>query len=92
MAVIPWVAQTQFSPPTDTDVSQTEDSDLMEADDNQEQTTMDIEDNNNFNVGEGQSFGFGEMRGSEGVGYLQPPHCMIPQPPQNTSTPITWFR
>lgn len=56
----------------------------MEADE-AEATTMDIED---------ESVGANEMPGNEfgGMGGVWPQHCIVPQPPENTSTPIVWFR
>ena len=69
-------------------------SELMEAEETGA-TTMDIEEDYN-NAGIGQVHPSvnvcGEMPGSEGLHQWQQQHCMMPQFPQNTSTPITWFR
>ncbi|GMY35142.1 hypothetical protein FCV25MIE_30384 [Fagus crenata] len=87
LAVVPWIPS-QFPPMPAT---QSEGPELMDAEETGV-STMDIEEDNNagmeqvhtnVNVGGG---------GSEGLHQWQQQHCLYPQFPQNTSTPITWFR
>ncbi|KAF3437289.1 hypothetical protein FNV43_RR20042 [Rhamnella rubrinervis] len=90
-AVVPW-APSQFLPP----VSGMEASqaliepleEVMEAED-----TMEIEGGTE-SLPQGQSnHGYGGIWGAgEGLPQWQQQHCMIPHPPQHTSTPITWFK
>ncbi|KAL5767393.1 hypothetical protein ACOSQ2_014176 [Xanthoceras sorbifolium] len=90
LAVIPWVpSQSQFPHTSGVDVSQTEAPESMEAED--EQVEMDIEDSNTTNMEQGQMYEYGGMR-DEGIHQWPQQHCMMPQFPQNTSTPITWFK
>lgn len=93
LAVVPWVPS-QLPPMPATQMEAPEASELMEAEETGA-TTMDIEEDYN-NPGIGQVHPSvnvcGEMPGSEGLHQWQQQHCMMPQFPQNTSTPITWFR
>ncbi|KAK7845251.1 hypothetical protein CFP56_009873 [Quercus suber] len=93
LAVVPWVPS-QLPPMPATQMEAPEASELMEAEETGA-TTMDIEEDYN-NAGIGQVHPSvnvcGEMPGSEGLHQWQQQHCMMPQFPQNTSTPITWFR
>lgn len=83
-AVVPWVRS--VVPFTGVDDSP---PDAMEADDMGE-AFMDIEGNSDSNMKPEQ--GCGVTGTSEGFHQWPQPHCMIPQPPQNISSPITWFR
>ncbi|CDP20191.1 unnamed protein product [Coffea canephora] len=86
LAVVPWVPPPHlYSTSGDEAVPQIDVSDMMEADD-AEVSTMDVEDNT---VGSEQKVG---MNVNEGLRQWQQQHCMIPQPPQNISTPIVWFQ
>ncbi|CAO2822957.1 unnamed protein product [Amaranthus hypochondriacus] len=76
-AVIPWVPEMQ-----------TEVSDSMEADE-MEATTMEIEDANATNVGYNNLYRHNDGRQHQTHQQL---HCMFPQPPQNITTPIVWYR
>ena len=87
LAVVPWIPSQFPSMPA----TQSEGPELMDAE-GTGVSTMDIEEDNNagmeqvhtnVNVGGG---------GSEGLHQWQQQHCLYPQFPQNTSTPITWFR
>ncbi|KAJ0014204.1 hypothetical protein Pint_21413 [Pistacia integerrima] len=92
LAVVPWVpSQFPVASNSGTDASQMEPLDLMEAD-NMEEAAMDIEENNNSSIEQGQSNEFGGMREGEGLPQWPQQHCLIPQFPQSTSTPITWFQ
>lgn len=92
LAVVPWVpSQFQLLPTSGMDTPQTQATELMEADDMGE-ATMDIEENNNPSIGQGNAYEFGGMRENDGLNQWQQQHCMIPQLPQTTSTPITWFQ
>lgn len=86
LAVVPWVPPPQpYSTSGDEVVPQIDVSDMMEADD-VEVSTMDVEGNT---VGSEQKVG---MNVNEGLQQWQQQHCMIPQPPQNVSSPIVWFQ
>lgn len=74
-----------YSTSGDEVVPQIDVSDMMEADD-VEVSTMDVEGNT---VGSEQKVG---MNVNEGLQQWQQQHCMIPQPPQNVSSPIVWFQ
>lgn len=83
LAVVPWVAS-QIPLTSGPDVPRTEVSELMETEDMGE-ATMDVEESK-----PGQGYEFNEM--SEGIHQWQQQHCMIPQLPENTTTPIVWYR
>nr|GMC65048.1 STE20-like serine/threonine-protein kinase [Ipomoea batatas] len=83
LAVVPWVPS-QF--PTQGS-SQTDITDMMDAEE-LEEATMEVEDNG-FAAADQRSM---DMGGNEGLQQWQQQHCMVPQPPQNVSTPITWYR
>ncbi|KAK9269785.1 hypothetical protein L1049_001563 [Liquidambar formosana] len=90
LAVVPWVPS-QVPPAPRVEVAQAEIPELMEADEMGE-TTMEIEDNV-VSIEQGQANEFGGMSGSEGLHQWHQQHCMTPpQLPQNTSTPIVWYR
>lgn len=91
LAVVPWVPS-QLRPAPGTEVPQLmEEAEEMVA-------AMDIEeDNNQNNASIEQShpsvhYMYGGIVGSEGLYQWQQQHCMIPQLPQNTYTPISWFQ
>lgn len=92
MAVVPWVPRLQIPAPTNMNVSQEEAPQLMEAEELGE-ATMEIEDDNSSSQ---QSYTYGgNGNGMDGVNAIHQwhqQHCMIPQLPQQTSSPITWFR
>ncbi|KAK6944673.1 hypothetical protein RJ641_025775 [Dillenia turbinata] len=92
LAVVPWVpSHSQFPPNSDAPmaVPQIEAPELMDAEE-MEASSMDVEESN-MAVEQGQVNELGgRMRGSEGFQQWQQQHCMTPQIPQNTSTPITW--
>ncbi|THG19508.1 hypothetical protein TEA_012846 [Camellia sinensis var. sinensis] len=83
VAVVPWVAS-QIPLTSGADVPRTEVSELMETEDMGE-ATMDVKESK-----PGQGYEFNEM--SEGIHQWQQQHCMIPQLPENTTTPIVWYR
>lgn len=85
LAVVPWVPPQLHSTRGEEAVPQIDVSDMMEADD-MEVSAMDVEDNT---VSSEQKMG---MNVNEGLQQWQQQHCMIPQPPQNISTPIVWFQ
>ncbi|KAF8392781.1 hypothetical protein HHK36_021018 [Tetracentron sinense] len=87
LAVVPWVPS-QLPPAFGMEALATGMSEPMEAEE-VEPASMEIEDNNIF-AAEGQSREASGMGGSEGLQHWQQQHCMIPQLPPNTSTPITW--
>lgn len=90
LAVVPWVPRLQIPAPTSMHVPQEEASpQLMEAEEVGEET-MDIEDDNNLSSQ--QPYGYGGMDGANAIHQWHQQHCMIPQLPQQTSSPITWFR
>lgn len=84
LAVVPWIPP-QFPSVTGGEAfSQTDSTDMMEAEE-MEGATMDIEDGG---VGMDQITG---LNTNEGLHQWQQ-HCMIPQPPQNISPPLVWYR
>lgn len=92
LAIVPWVPS-QFPIASDpvVDASQEEAADLMEGD-NMEEAAMDIEENNDPRIEQGQANEFGGMREGQGLPPWPQQHCLIPQLPQSTSTPIRWFQ
>ncbi|KAF5469327.1 hypothetical protein F2P56_013411 [Juglans regia] len=93
LAVVPWVpSQLPLAPATDVPPLTAEAEGMAVA--------MDIEEDNNnnsqnANIEQGHPSVhdvYGGIAGSEGLNQWQQQHCLIPQLPQNTSTPITWFR
>ncbi|KAM5553584.1 hypothetical protein ABKV19_025692 [Rosa sericea] len=92
-AVVPWVPSQQLPPMPAVEVSQSEE-DRGEAMEDEEMgaTAMEIEESSTSAAAaagaQGTSNGY-----SGGIwAQWQQQHCMIPQPPQNTSTPITWLQ
>lgn len=83
LAVVPWAPSKIPSSP-DVDVS------LMESDD-MGVTSMDIEEEN-VNIDQGLTNLNSNV--SNPVEHLnqRQQHCLVPQLPQNTSAPITWYR
>ncbi|XVF19053.1 hypothetical protein REPUB_Repub11eG0077100 [Reevesia pubescens] len=87
LVVIPWVPS-HFASIESRD-GELEFAESMEADE------MDVEENNSNNVGMEQEHGYeyeyeGGLKPSEAFHNRPQLHCMIPQPPQNPFTPITW--
>lgn len=81
LAVVPWVPSQVGGTPGMV-ISEAEIPDMMEADD------MEIEENyENTQRGE-----VNVMRESGGLHQWHQQHCMTSHLPQNTSTPIAWFR
>ncbi|XP_052180370.1 uncharacterized protein LOC127793719 [Diospyros lotus] len=89
LAVVPWVPS-QFPQASGTEAPTGEVSEMMDAED-VGVVTMDIEENN-VNFEPGQEHISGAMNGSDGFHQWQQQHCMIPQLPQNPSTPVVWYR
>lgn len=89
MAVVPWVPS-QLPVVRCRDVSQAEAPELMEAEQVGE-STMDIEENIGESIEQEHGNELSELRGTQGLPQWQQ-HCMMPLPPHNASTPITWFR
>ncbi|XP_010533049.1 PREDICTED: uncharacterized protein LOC104808906 [Tarenaya hassleriana] len=98
-AVVPWspsqfpAAQSEvpFQEPYILEIIQLdEDEDTM-----MEEATMEIEEDSNCSMSLPQEtefiHGFRTIKGIEGLHHWQQqPHCLIPQPPQSNSTPISW--
>ncbi|XP_065880306.1 uncharacterized protein [Euphorbia lathyris] len=99
MAVVPWVpSQLHFTQGTDlsqlhftqgTDLSGAEAPDLMDAEQDGE-SAMEIEGNDAAETL--LQNGLDGTRVNEGLHQWQQQHCLIPQLPFNTSTPIPWSR
>ncbi|GAA0164807.1 oxygenase [Lithospermum erythrorhizon] len=89
MAVVPWMP---YQVPSSAAVelsSQNDVNDMMDAEETQT-ATMEVEDSN-------PTFDPSSVRESgtvwnEGIHQWQQQHCMMPQLPENTSTPVVWFR
>lgn len=93
LAVVPWVPS-QLPPASATEVSQTDAPEPMEEAEEVE-AAMDIEETESASIEQGHTSVhdvYSGIAGSDGLHQWQQQHCMIPQIPQNTSTPITWFR
>ncbi|PIN18166.1 hypothetical protein CDL12_09163 [Handroanthus impetiginosus] len=89
LAVVPWVPSQMSWTPVAEFSSQVDNSEMMDAQEVGE-ATMEVEDGvdieqRNVNEGGGVTLG-------EGFNQWQQPHCLIPQPPHNTTTPIVWYR
>ena len=79
LAVVPWVpSQASSAAVSESRIMQVEE--LMEAEEEAGGASMEIEEDRQ-NAGNGGA--------GEGL-HQWPQHCLIPQPPQNTSTPIMW--
>ncbi|CAK9329906.1 unnamed protein product [Citrullus colocynthis] len=89
LAVVPWVPRLQVPASTNMEVPQEEAPQLMEAEEAGEATMEIEEDNLSSNQ---QAYGYGGMDGATAIHQWHQQHCMIPQLPQQTSSPITWFR
>ncbi|XVE98868.1 hypothetical protein REPUB_Repub03eG0145800 [Reevesia pubescens] len=87
LAVVPWV-------PSQIPSVESRDGELEEAPESMEADEMDIEENNSDNVRMEQEHGyeFGGLKAGEAIHHWpqQQQHCMIPQPPQNPFTSISW--
>ncbi|XP_008223818.1 PREDICTED: uncharacterized protein LOC103323594 [Prunus mume] len=91
-AVVPWVPS-HLSPAPSMEVSQADPpEELMEAE-GMETATMEIEEESPA-AGQAMADGYGGgmWTSNEGFPQWQQQHCMIPQPPHNTTTPITWLQ
>ncbi|GAB2267423.1 hypothetical protein Dimus_002406 [Dionaea muscipula] len=97
LAVIPWYPSQSLIQKTADEASNRELSDSMEAEET-EATAMEIEDNDSSGTGAaGQAGEYGSLvSGHESLQQQhhlwQQQHCMIPQPLQNTPSPIIWYR
>ncbi|XP_022921355.1 uncharacterized protein LOC111429650 [Cucurbita moschata] len=89
LAVVPWVPRLQVPATTTMDVAQEEAPQLMEAEEEVGEATMEVEDEN---LSSQRAYGYGGMDGASGIHQWHQQHCMIQQLPQQTSSPITWFR
>ncbi|KAG5606903.1 hypothetical protein H5410_028395 [Solanum commersonii] len=91
LAVVPWVPS-QFPSAAEAEVlSQPDVSDMMDAED-MEGVAMDIEDNS-VDVEPRTAVETGAVGVNDGLHHWQQQHCMTTtQLPQNTSTPIPWYR
>ena len=88
LAVVPWVPS-QLPPTEGAEVQQLDVSDLMDAED-MELASMDIEDND-IGIEQRPGTEFGGTNANEGLHHWQQQQCIVPQVPQNASTPIVWF-
>ena len=84
LAVVSWVPSQ--IPSVESRDGELEVPESMEADE------MDVEENNSNNarMEQGNGYEFGGLKPSEGLHHWPQQHCMMPQPPQNPFTPITW--
>ncbi|KAG8376353.1 hypothetical protein BUALT_Bualt09G0054300 [Buddleja alternifolia] len=84
LAVVPWVPSQLPS----ADVpSHFDNYEMMDAEE-EEETTKDVEESRDV-----QQRNDNEARGNDGVHqWQQQEHCMIPQFPHNTATPVFWYR
>lgn len=89
-AVVPWVPS-QLQPTPSMEVSQAEAGGEFMEDEEMGTAAMEIEESST-SPAQGTSNGYGGGMWNEGFPQWQQQHCMIPQLPQNTSTPITWLQ
>ncbi|KAL9224583.1 hypothetical protein vseg_000603 [Gypsophila vaccaria] len=86
-AVIPWVPSQQLTLRPEEPGIQTEVSDAMDAEE-PELATMEIEDS-----AQQTSDSYHISRRTEGLSaQWQQPHCTFPQPIENITTPVVWYR
>ncbi|KAJ8564513.1 hypothetical protein K7X08_000973 [Anisodus acutangulus] len=90
LAVVPWVCSQVPSAQGAAILGQTDMSDMMDAED-MEGVAMDVEDSS-VNAEPRTTFGAGAVCVNECLHQWQQQHCMPTQLPQNTSTPIVWYR
>lgn len=88
MAVVPWVPSKFPSPPTADVAPELENAEAMDAED-MEGVEMEVEEAPSNGLGNANGAGWVGM--NEGFHQWQQ-HCMYPQPPENTSTPLVWYR
>lgn len=95
LAVIPWIPSKQLHQTHEPDAGQGMVSESMDTDE-MVGATMEIEDSvPHSSLGQQRPFEDNGMMmlGNEGVQHQwQQPHCMFPQPLENTTTPIVWYR
>lgn len=89
-AVVPWVPS-QLQPTPSMEVLQAEAEGEFMEDEEMGTAAMEIEESST-SPAQGTSNGYGGGTWNEGFPQWQQQHCMIPQLPQNTSTPITWLQ
>ncbi|XP_050375370.1 uncharacterized protein LOC126792900 [Argentina anserina] len=94
-AVVTWVPSQLASMPVK-EVSQSDDGGEPMEDEDMGAAAMEVEESSTSGGGaQGTSNGYGGgiwAGSSEGFLQWQQQHCMIPQPPQNITTPITWLQ
>ncbi|KAI3443447.1 hypothetical protein Pfo_000112 [Paulownia fortunei] len=88
-AVVPWVPPRLPSASGADFPSQMDNCEMMDAEE-LGNASMDVEDS--MGIQHRNANAAGGMTISEGLHQWQQQHCMIPQPPQNTTPPIFWFR
>lgn len=90
LAVVPWVPSQLPSAEVAEVLGQPDISDMMDAEDI-DGVAMDVEDSS-VNAEPRTAVGVGAVSVNEGLHHWQQQHCMTTQLPQNTSTPIVWYR
>lgn len=90
LAVVPWVPSQLPSAEVAEVLGQPDISDMMDAEDI-DGVAMDVEDSS-VNAEPRTAVGAAAVGVNEGLHHWQQQHCMTAQLPQNTSTPIVWYR
>lgn len=90
LAVVPWVPSQLPSAQGAQVLGQADTSDMMDAEE-MEGVMMDVEDSS-VNAELRTTVEAGAVSLNEGLHPWQQQHCMTTQLPQNTSTPIVWYR
>ncbi|XP_009800480.1 uncharacterized protein LOC107793335 [Nicotiana tabacum] len=90
LAVVPWVPSQLPSAQGAQVLGQADTSDMMDAEE-MEGVMMDVEDSS-VNAEPRTVVEAGAVSLNEGLHPWQQQHCMTTQLPQNTSTPIVWYR
>ncbi|XP_062115320.1 uncharacterized protein LOC133829608 [Humulus lupulus] len=105
-AIVPWAPPYQLMPPVsfgaeDSCQEPVHFQELMEAEEEleeEDEDSMEVEEDTNLNtpkvglVSEAEAYSGIRGGAGEGIHQWHQQHCMLPQPPHNISTPVTWFQ
>ncbi|KAL0315963.1 UNVERIFIED_CONTAM: hypothetical protein Sradi_5474500 [Sesamum radiatum] len=91
LAVVPWVPSQFSSAPGAGLPPEIDSPEMMDAQE-VEESKMDIEDGNVDQRTANDAGGISVSEGLHQWQQQQQQHCLIPQPPHNTTTPIVWYR
>ena len=94
LALVPWAPPSHLIPPTSGAAAEVSQGPAEPPPETMEEDAMEIEDANTPQQFGQVSEAYAGMRGAgEAIPqWHHQQHCMVPQPPHNMSTPITWFQ